>query len=134
MKTTWCRLIRSVVLFASICAVLPAAHASVVTSNSLALSNIRITPSAGTLAIDRWTAEAHTFASNSLGQSIGAFDSTAGTARTVASADAFVTWADGHGSADTLSLKALGSSNVNLPGYNNEADATGVSSLSPPSW
>ena len=129
MKTTWCRLIRSVVLFASICAVLPAAHASVVTSNSLALSNIRITLSAGTLAIDPWTAEAHTFASNSLGQSNGPTDTTFGTARTLASADAAVTWADGHGSADTLALKALGSSNINLPGHDNEADASGRGSL-----
>ena len=136
MKSTLRCLISSGMLFASLCVALPAAHASVVTSNSLALSNIRITPSAGTLAIDPWTAEAHTFASNSLGESSGASDTTAGTARTLASADAVVTWADGHGSgsADTRALKALGSSNINLPGHDNEADATGVSSLSPPSW
>ena len=129
MKSTLRCLISSGMLFASLCVPLQAAHALAVTSNGLEISNIRITSSAGTLTIDPWTAEARAFASNSLGQSIGASDSTAGTARTVASADAMVTWADGHGSADTLSLKAIGSSNVNLPGHDNEADATGMGSL-----
>ena len=116
-------------LFASLCVPLQAAHALVVTSNKLEISNIRITPSAGTLAIDPWTAEARAFASNSLGESDGAFDTTAGTARTLASADAVVTWADGHGRADTLSRNPIGYSNINLPGYDNEADATGMGSL-----
>ena len=88
----------------------------------------------GTLTIDPWTAEARAFASNSLGESKGPTDTSFGTARTLASADAVVTWADGHGSADTLALKALGSSNINLPGHDNEADASGRVACSPPSW
>jgi hypothetical protein len=113
----------------SLCAPIDAALALAITSNRLEISNIHITPSAGTLAIDPWTAEARAFASNSLGETRGDFDTTMGTARTLAAANAVVVWADGHGSAGTLPLDAVGRTNINLPGHDNEADATGAGSL-----
>ena len=74
MKSPMRCLISSGLLIASLCVALPAAHAPVVTSNSLALSNFRITPSVGLLAIDPWTAEARAVANNSLGESKGPSD------------------------------------------------------------
>lgn len=101
------------------------AQALAITHGSMTISNIQISAGAGTLDIDPWTAQASATANNSLGESDGQFDSQPSVAR----ADAMVTWADGHSAADAIGLTTPGSSSVNLPGSNNQADSTGRGSL-----
>ena len=100
------------------------AHALAITNGKLTISNVQITPKAGTVGGVSWAALASATANNSLGETAGQFDS-----GTTAQADATVTWANGHGTADALNLTATGTSAINLPGILNEADASGVGDL-----
>lgn len=105
--------------------VLHAAHATVITDSSLTISGITITPSAGTITIDPWTADASASANNSLGQSVGRFDSSA----SVALANAAITFANASALSNATALSISAASAVNLPGTLNQAASTGLGDL-----
>ncbi|MCV2369753.1 hypothetical protein [Roseateles oligotrophus] len=99
--------------------------AAVVTHGSLAISNIRINAAAGQLLIDPWSAQASATTNNSLGESSGQFDGPSNAAQ----ANAAVTWATGHSSADATNPGAIAGSAVELPGKHNQADSSSAGAL-----
>jgi hypothetical protein len=129
MKSNACVFLPRLVLLGVALLTPATAGALAITSGSLTISNIQITAGAGTVVIDLWTAQASATANNSLGESAGQFDSTAINSGTTAQADATVTWANSHGTANLSNLTATGTSAIILPGINNQTDSSGVGDL-----
>ena len=117
-------------LLLSAALLLAAAHrvdATAIANSEINLFNLEIIPSAGTIQfLDLWTAEVFALARNSLGELDAESNSAVGG---TVSADAVVTFAEGHSSASAPSLTANASSSVNIPGGTVAASSVGLGTL-----
>jgi hypothetical protein len=107
--------VASLCLLLALSAVLaPPSHATAIATGSIQVTNFTVTPASGTVVFGGpWTAQAFAQAQNSLGENVAQFNSsTSGTA----TADALVTFAQGHSSADAVNVISMGSAGVDITG------------------
>ena len=101
-------------LLALSAALAPPLHATAIATASIQVTNLTIDPASGTVVFGGpWTAEAFAQAQNSFGENVGQFNSSIGG---TATADALVTFAQGHSSADALNVISMGSASANITG------------------
>ena len=105
---------------------LTGANATVIASSSITLSNLTFTPTTGTVSLSTPDAQAFTSAFNSLGQSVS--NGNFGPGADV-SANAVITWAEGHASATPSSGTLAATSLVNLVGSGGFAGVSSPGSL-----
>ena len=101
----------------------PHASATAIANSSIQLQSLTVTPASGSIVLSP-AAQSFAQAQNSLGELVSNSDSGA-----TANSSAVVRWANGSGSADSISRTASTSANVNIPNATGAANSVGRASL-----